>query len=373
MHRSVHHPPRRSGAFWLVGWLVLAALLSGPGCSRGGAPAPEPVGPLFFPPAPQKPYVQYLGWISSPDQLPRRRSAFADFVLGEEPIRLGLMKPNNARLHNNELIIGDSILNALLIYDMAAGGARPLRGMRGNGAIQQPNNFKVAEDGRIFVADRLRQAVLVYEPDGSFAGAWGRPGESAPVDLALGPEELFVLDIQDQEIEVWSRADGSYQRTIGGPGHEPGQFTMPTYLALGPDGHLYVTDTGNFRVQKLSTAGEPLLAFGGHGNALGQFAWPKGLDVDAHGRIYVADTRFANVQIFDPQGRLLLFFGGPGPDRGNLDLPAGVSIHPWPRGIAFFDQRLAPGFDPEFLVIVVNQWGEAMINFFAVARTEVGS
>jgi hypothetical protein len=94
--------------------------------------------------------------------------------------------------------------------------------------------------------------------------------------------------------------------------------------------------------------------------------------VDGQGRLYVADARFANVQIFDPKGRLLLFFGGPGKDLGNLDVPAGVRVYPWPP-IPWLARRVAPGFDPEYLVIVVNQRGEGKINFFAVSRVARGT
>ena len=148
---------------------------------------------------------------------------------------------------------------------------------------------------------------------------------------------------------------------------------MPSHVALDRGGNLYVTDTGNFRVQKFSPEGKHLLTIGGHGDALGKFAWPKGIDVDALGRIYVVDSRFFNVQIFNPQGKLLLFFGGPGRGNGCLDLPSGLCVQPWPADVPWFASHLAGGFDAEFLVTVVSQQGEGMINFFAVARDKTAA
>ncbi|GAB4321398.1 MAG: SBBP repeat-containing protein [Candidatus Sumerlaeia bacterium] len=334
------------------------------GCARG--PAPSVREPLLFPLPPLPPRVQYLGAVSSPKDLPRRRNAFAEFILGPEPIRYPLAKPIAAALSGSRLYICDTTLNTVLMYDLVTGEARPLLGDRGMGKIQQPNNIATDDQGHIYVADKMRGAVLVYGPDEQFMTAWGRPGEIEPVAVAVGSDRLYVADVKNHRIEVWSRTDGAPIRTIGQLGNEPGEFQFPTQLTLDAAGSLYVTDTGNARVQKFSPGGELLAHFGQFGRALGHFAWPKGMDVDGRGRIYVADSRFCNVQIFDPEARLLLFFGGPGPDRGNLDLPAGLKVYPWPGGIPWLEQKLAPGFEPEFLVIVVSQKGEGLINFYAV-------
>lgn len=347
--------------------VVLLSLMSTAGCNRRVGTPPRDRGPIFFPPPPVQPRVQYLGAVSSSADLPRPRRPFADFILGPAPLRYPLVKPISALISGTKLYVCDTILNSVLVYDLATGEAGPLPGDRANGKIKQPNNIAVDEMSRLYVADKDRGALLIYDSEGFFEYAWGRPGEVQPVAVAVAPEVLYVCDILDHEIEVWDRRDGHLLSSFGGKGSEPGQFYLPTQLAIDPHGNLVVTDTGNFRVQVLSPTGEPLRQIGGMGTGLGRFAWPKGMDVDDRGRIYVADSRLANVQIFDEMGRLLLFFGGPGPDRGNLDLPAGLSVHPWPP-IPWLENRLAEGFDPEFLVIVVSQKGQGFINFFAVAR-----
>lgn len=336
-------------------------------CVRTDRPDAPPPAPLVFPPPPLEARVQYLGAISSARDLPHKRNSFAEFVLGRAPDPFPLIKPISALISRDKLYVCDTVLNTVIVYDLETGATGRLSGDRANGKIQQPNNIAADAQGRLYVADKLRQAVLVYGPDGEFLRALGRPGEASPVAVAVGEGRLYICDIRDHQIEVWDSDSGDLIEVIGEKGTAPNQFYLPTQIALDAEGNIYVTDTGNFRVRKLSPSGEPLMQFGGFGDGLGQFAWPKGMDVDDRGRVYVADSRFANIQIFDAHGRLLLFFGGPGPDRGNLDLPAGLSVLRWPSN-RWLEARLSDGFDPEFLVIAVSQKGAGFINFFAVAR-----
>lgn len=351
----------------VLGGAVLCVLWVITGCA-GGTQTPVTTTPILFPPPPATAHVQYLGSVSSQADLPNTRGGFAEFILGPALPVYPLAKPISAVLHGSRLYICDTIFNSVLVYDLDSGQVHPLAGDRGMGKIKQPNNLAVDDAGRLYVADRERQAILVYNADESFDTALGHPGEAWPVAVAVDGDELFVCDRDEHEIEVWDRRSGTVLRRFGGLGNDPGKFMIPTALALDGAGHVYVTDTGNFRVQKLTVEGEPLDVIGGPGRTLGKFAWPKGLDVDGNGRLYVADSRFANVQIFNAEGRLLLFFGGPGPEAGNLDLPAGVTAHPWPAGVAWLNERLMPGFDPDTLVIVVSQQGQGLVNFFAVAR-----
>lgn len=347
---------------------LLAALL-GQGCQTAAVDrAVQPAGAVLFPPPPAQARVQYLGSISSPKDLPSRRSQFADFILGPEPPSVAPLKPNEALLVESRLYVCDTVLNTVLVMDLATGKTRPFAGDRANGKIRQPNSIVRDEQGNFYIADKLRQAVLVYDAQENFLRALGRPGESDVVDVAVGDKYLYVCNIARHQIEAWDRQSGALVRTIGKRGAAGGEFYMPSHLALDRQGNIYVTDTGNFRIQKFSPEGKLLLTFGGHGDGLGKFAWPKGIDVDGAGRIYVVDSRFYNVQIFNPEGKLLLFFGGPGRDNGCLNLPAGVTVQPWPANCAWLTSRLTAGFDAEFLVTVVSQQGEGFVNFFAVAR-----
>jgi DNA-binding beta-propeller fold protein YncE len=59
---------------------------------------------------------------------------------------------------------------------------------------------------------------------------------------------------------------------------------------------VYVADTFNHWVQRLSADGQPQAHWGGQGAAPGEFSFPSGIAVDAQGNVYVADTYNDRIQ-----------------------------------------------------------------------------
>ena len=84
------------------------------------------------------------------------------------------------------------------------------------------------------------------------------------------------------------------------PRAEPGKFWGPRDIAIDAEGNVYVTDTGNKRVQKFTPDGQFLQAWGGGGIVPGTFEEPVGIDIESQGNIYVADTWNRRMQKFDP-------------------------------------------------------------------------
>jgi len=114
-------------------------------------------------------------------------------------------------------------------------------------------------------------------------------------------------------------------RIIGRRGTKPGEFNYPCDITFA-NNLLWITDSGNHRVQAVRPTGEPVASFGQAGDAPGDLALPKGIAVDPDGHVYVTDGRFENVQVFDSSGRLLLVLGEEGVGPGEFWLPGGVFI-----------------------------------------------
>jgi len=80
----------------------------------------------------------------------------------------------------------------------------------------------------------------------------------------------------------------------------------PEDLFLGPDGYLYIADTGGGRILKLAADGQIAAEYG-----VGVLDAPTGLFVDDVGRIYVADAGSDTVVILAADGSLITQFGRP--------------------------------------------------------------
>ena len=96
-------------------------------------------------------------------------------------------------------------------------------------------------------------------------------------------------------------SSGQFLRKWGGPfagnikGQFNGWFSTVSSIAIGPQGHVYVTDFYNNRVQKFTAEGLFLSAFGELGKASGQFDRPLGIAVAIDGTVFVVD--FGNHRI----------------------------------------------------------------------------
>ncbi|MGA2192045.1 MAG: 6-bladed beta-propeller, partial [Nitrospirota bacterium] len=89
-------------------------------------------------------------------------------------------------------------------------------------------------------------------------------------------------------------------------GKEDRPLLSPTDIDIGPNGNLYVTDTGNSTIEIFTPGGEPVRAIGGPGTKPGKFQKLLGLKVDEKGYIYAVDAYQGRIQKFDGMGHLLM-------------------------------------------------------------------
>lgn len=317
-----------------------------------------------FPPPPATPRIRFLTSFSSSRDVTGQRKGFARLVFGESAETAELNKPYGVAMHEGVVYACDTKQNVITVFD-APRHRFGFLGVGGPGKLQKPINITIDKAGRKYVADAGRGDVVVFDPTDSYERSFGAEELKRPVDVAVGPREIYVVDAGTNEVVVFDRNTHREIRRFGGPGTEPGRFAAPTNIALAPDGNLYVTDTLNGRIQKISPTGEPLATIGRMGDRPGEFARPKGIAVDPDGVLYAVDAAFENVQMFDEKGRLLMFFGGPGNDPGQLVLPADVSLDR--TSVKYFHEQ-APDFDIDYLVAVSSQYGPHRVSVYAFGR-----
>jgi len=115
------------------------------------------------------------------------------------------------------------------------------------------------------------------------------------------------------------------QLKFGTRGSEPGCFTWPRGVAVGPDNNIVVADSSNHRVQVFDVKGRFVKEFGHYGNGEGEFDCLAGVAVNRIGQYIIADRYNHRIQVFDPSGRFLRVFGSQGSADGKFSYPWGVT------------------------------------------------
>jgi len=319
---------------------------------------------VFFPSPPAEPRVQFLTWASGADDLESKRGAFAEFVLGQEPTaKRAVQKPYGVAARDGVVYICDTKGLSICRLDFK-NHAFSVFGTSGPGRLRKPINLVIDPLGYKFVVDPDRKQVVVFGPDDTYVTAFNVPTPCHPVDVALHENELYVLDNdEDCQVVVFDRKTGEILRTFGGPGGDPGQFKRPNSIAVAPDGSVYISDTHNWRIQKLTSQGKPVWTKGEPGYVLGKFGRPRGIRVGPDGIVYVVDGATEIVQMFDPDGHTLMRFGGPGNRPGALGLPAAVDIDP--SSLEYFKPYVHEAFRVEYLIFVASQFGEHLVSVYA--------
>lgn len=336
------------------------------GCAS--APAEKPRGPVFYPPLPNPPYVQYLTTLSTAQDAGEELSSFAQFILGSDTEQASLVtKPYGVDMHEGKVYVVDTRGPGYAIFDLVNKRFEMVMG-QGSGSMNKPINISIDNDGYKYITDTQRRQILVFDKNDKYQRAYGVKGQFQPSDVLVHEDKLYVADIKQHQIHVLDKKTGKTLKKFGSVGSAQGELFYPTNIALSPDNKLYVSETGNFRVQIFSLEGDYIGSFGKVGTSVGHFARPKGIAIDNDGRIYVVDAAFENVQIFDDQAKLLLSFGGSGNNPENINLPAGIHLDY--DNAALFQKYAEPDFKIEYIILVASQFGLNKVNVYGFGQMQ---
>jgi len=127
-----------------------------------------------------------------------------------------------------------------------------------------------------------------------------------PMDIAIDLQGfVYIADSWNDQIQKLTNS-GQIVTKWGMNGSDDGQFQTPVSIATYQDTNqifIFVVDQYNHRIQKFTDSGEYIQSWGSFGSSKGQFHSPSGIAVDKNGFVYVADTGNSRIQKFTPSGQ----------------------------------------------------------------------
>jgi len=159
---------------------------------------------------------------------------------------------------------------------------------------------------------------------------------------------LYVADTDNSEIRKITAA-GVVTTLAGSPANPGGangtgaaaQFSLPYGVAVDGSGNVYVADSGNNTIRKITPAGvvttlAGLAGIAGVVNGTGsaaRFNFPQGVAVDAAGNVYVADSENGTIRKITAAGVVTTLAGTAG-DMGSANGTGAIARFNLPQGVA---------------------------------------
>ena len=181
--------------------------------------------------------------------------------------------------------------------------------------------------GKVYVTDRFRHSVDIYDAGGNFLSSLKSPVQGAwsPLGVRAQGGNLFLTDVTEGKHRMLEISkDGQVALQFGRQGNSnvDDELWFPNSSVIDAHGHVYISDSNNARIQIIDQSGNWLETIRG-------FSLPRGLAIDQDQRLYVVDGIGQLVRVFDVSGDhpvALFDFGDYGPGDGEFNYPNDIAV-----------------------------------------------
>ena len=213
-------------------------------------------------------------------------------------------------------------------------------------------------DGSVRLAQDMTRVITTV----AGTGVWGYSGDGGPADqawlnlprdIAPGPDgSLYIADYSNRRIRrvapdgIITTVAGTGTPGYSGDGGPADQAMLrgPISIAFGPDGNLYIADSSDNRIRRVTlggiittVVGTGVLGYSGDGGPADQAMLnrPRGIALSSDGSLYIADVNNHRIRRVSPDGIIttvagtgvLGYFGDDGPaDQAMLNYPYDIAL-----------------------------------------------
>jgi sugar lactone lactonase YvrE len=286
----------------------------------------------------------------------------------------------------NELIRKISPAGTVTTVAGSAGVVGAIDGAANAATFSAPFRIAVDAAGTLYVAEVGNYDIRKITPAGAvttvYSGYTSFEGEEVPINspagLVVSPRGtiLFADRLTRAVYELDSsgaaiiRAGGDHSNAFGGRDGtgSTAQFNNPTGLTADATGNLYVADTSNNTIRKITPTWTVTTIAGvanvpgsadGTGSAA-QFFWPTGTAVDSAGNVYVADYLNETIRKISSTGVVTTLAGFTGYDNGTGDLIGATGSTDGAGSVARFYSPIGVAVDGSANVYVVDSTNDTI-------------
>jgi streptogramin lyase len=206
----------------------------------------------------------------------------------------------------------------------------------GDGQFVRPHDVDFNSKGTVYVTDRERNDVQIFDKNGTFIKVWGGPGSDpgqfdTPYSLEVdSSDNIYVVDRGNDRVQKFD-PEGNFiaqftETGVEGGGEENGRFVHPEDIAIDhQSGMIYVADAVRDIIIKFDKDFNYISHIGSEdgdtGEGVIEFSHPHGIDIDSQDNIYVNDLDNPQIQKFNENGTFVKKWGSLGTGPGQFTPP----------------------------------------------------